>query len=498
MNDAKTKFKALLAKMHAYNHAVSALNYDAETVMPKKGADDLAKTLGVLSEESYRLSTGDEMRELLASLGQVKDELDIVTRREVEELDLELTKLSRIPMEEYVQYSMDVSAATNCWRTAKLQNDFAAFAPYLEKIVAYNRRMPRYIKPEMKPYDALLDEFEKDLTMDTLDVYFKNVREALVPVVHAIGERGVQPDMEPLHASFPVEGQRKLTDKLASILTIDRDRCAIGEVEHPFTGGTSKNDVRLTTHYHENDVLSSFFSVVHEGGHSIYELNTGDELVGSPLGTGASMGIHESQSRLFENMIGRSREFIELVYPSMAEIFPQQMKRISPEHLYRAANYAAPSLIRTEADELTYSMHIMVRYELEKQLIDGTLEVRDLPEAWRALYMEYLGVKVPDDTHGVLQDSHWAGGTFGYFPSYSIGSAYAAQIYDAMAHSVDISGAIRSGDLSPIVRHLTERIYRFGCIKKPAELILSACGAEFDPSYYTRYLTEKYTALYEL
>ncbi|HWQ57830.1 MAG TPA: carboxypeptidase M32 [Clostridia bacterium] len=498
MQETVKSLKALLAKMHAYEHAMVALYYDSETVMPKKGAEGLAQTMGVLSEEGYKLSTGNEMRELLAKLAPEKDALDEITRREVEELGEKLAKLEKIPMEEYVQYSMDVSAATNCWREAKNKNDFASFAPHLEKLVAFNRKLPGYIRPELPKYDALLNEYEKGLTMAMLDDYFANVRSALVPLIREISERGEQPDVSPLKVSFPIPQQRLLTDKLVALLTIDRDRCALGEVEHPFSGGISKNDVRLTTHYHEHDVLSSFYSVVHEGGHSIYELNTGDDLMGSPLGTGASMGIHESQSRLFENMIGRSREFIGLAYPAMAELFPAQMKKVSPELLYRAANRAEPSLIRTEADELTYSLHIMVRYELEKKLIGGTLEVKDLPEAWNALYQEYLGVDVPDDTHGVLQDSHWSGGSFGYFPSYSIGSAYAAQIYDAMGQSLDIPATVKSGDLSPIVAWLTEKIYRFGSLKKPNELILNACGKPFDPSYYTRYLTEKYRALYAL
>lgn len=498
MQETVQSFKALLARMHAYQHAMSALQYDAETVMPKKGADDYAKTMGVLSEESYKLSTGDEMRTLLAKLKPEKDNLDEITRRETEELGESLEKLEKIPMEEYVQYSMDVSASTQVWKKAKAENDFASFAPYLEKLVAFNRKMPGYIKPELPKYDALLNEFEKGLTMQALDVYFADVRSALVPLIGEITERGVQPDVSPLKVSFPIPQQRLLTKKLVSVLTIDRDRLALSEVEHPFTGGISKNDVRLTTHYYENDVLSSFFSVVHEGGHSIYELNTADELIGSPLGTGASMGIHESQSRLFENMIGRSRAFINLLYPTMAELFPEQMKKVSPGLFYRAANMAQPSLIRTEADELTYSLHIMVRYELEKKLIGGTLEVKDLPGAWNALYKEYLGVDVPDDTHGVLQDSHWAGGSFGYFPSYSVGSAYAAQIYDAMAKDVDIDATVSAGDLSPIVAWLTEKIYRFGCLKKPNELILNACGKPFDPAYYTRYLTQKYRAIYSL
>lgn len=498
MEETIKSFKALLAKMHAYQHAMGALHYDAETVMPKNGAADFAQSMGVLNEESYKLSTGSEMRELLAKLAPEKDALDEITRREVEELGEQLEKLERIPMEEYVQYSMDTSAAMQVWKAAKNSNDFASFAPHLEKLVAFNRKLPGYLNPDLPKYDALLNEYEKGLTMEMLNGYFAGVRAALVPLIREISECGAQPDASALRASFPIPRQRLLSDRLVSILTIDRERCALGEVEHPFTGGVSKNDVRLTTHYHECDVLSSFFSVVHEGGHALYELNTADELVGSPLSTGASMGIHESQSRLFENMIGRSREFIRLVYPAMAELFPEQMKRVSPELLYRAANRAEPSLIRTEADELTYSLHIMVRYELEKQLIGGALEVSDLPEAWNALYKEYLGVDVPDDTHGVLQDSHWSGGAFGYFPSYSIGSAYAAQIYDAMSRFIDIPATVSSGDLSPIVAWLTERIYRFGMLKKPNELILSACGKPFDPGYYTRYLTQKYRALYNL
>lgn len=498
MEETVKSFKALLAKMHAYQHAISTLHYDAETVMPKKGAADFSQTMGVLSEESYKLSTGDEMRDLLAKLAPKKDALDEITRREAEELGEQLEKLARIPIAEYVQYSMDMSAAMQVWKVAKNGNDFASFAPHLEKLVAFNRKLPGYINPELPKYDALLNEYEKGLTMAMLDEYFANVRAALVPLIREIADCGQQPDTAPLKASFPIPQQRLLTDRLVSLLTIDRARCALGEVEHPFTGGVSKNDVRLTTHYHEYEVLSSFFSVVHEGGHALYELNTADELIGSPLGTGASMGIHESQSRLFENMIGRSRAFIDLVYPAMVELFPGQMRCVSPELLYRAANRAEPSLIRTEADELTYSLHIMVRYELEKKLIAGTLEVKDLHEAWNALYKEYLGVDVPDDAHGVLQDSHWSGGAFGYFPSYSIGSAYAAQIYDAMGQHIDITACVKSGDLFPIVAWLTEKIYRFGMLKKPSELILNACGKPFDPSYYTRYLSEKYRALYSL
>ena len=245
-------------------------------------------------------------------------------------------------------------------------------------------------------------------------------------------------------------------------------------------------------------MASSLYSVVHEGGHALYELHTGDELNDSPLGTGTSMGIHESQSRLFENIIGRSEEFTRLIFPKMEELFPEQLKGVTAWDFYRAVNKSVPSLIRTEADELTYSFHIMVRYELEKQLIGGTLSVDDLPAAWNKLYKEYLGVDVPDDTHGVLQDSHWSGGSFGYFPSYAIGSAYGAQFMDAMRKDVDVDAVIRSGDLSPVVDWLTDKIYRFGMVKTPEQLIRDTCGAPFDPQFYVDYLTAKFTDIYGL
>ena len=498
MQETVKRFKAHLAKMHAYSHAMGVLYYDSETVMPKAGVEGLGATIGVMSEESYRLSTAPELKEMLKELNANKDALDEVTRREAEEMAEELSHMEKIPMEEFVAYQVAQNEAGNVWRQAKVNNDFAAFAPHLEKLIGYQKKFASYIHPEMPAYDALLDQYEKGLTMETLDAYFKNVREKLVPLIHAIGERGRKIDTSFLDKAFSVEKQKLLSDHIMQVMCIDRDCCAIGETEHPFTTNFNKRDVRITTHYYPESLLSSFYSVVHEGGHATYELNTGDELFGSPLGGGSSMGIHESQSRFFENIIGRSREFIGLVYPKLMELFPEELSGVTEEMLYLAANKSEPSLIRTEADELTYSLHIMVRYELEKQLIGGTLTVAELPERWNALYKEYLGVDVPDDTRGVLQDTHWSGGMFGYFPSYSIGSAYASQIYAAMQKELDVPALVKEGKLQPVIDWLTEKIYRFGCMKKPGELIGNACGAPFDPTYYTDYLKDKYCAIYGL
>ena len=282
------------------------------------------------------------------------------------------------------------------------------------------------------------------------------------------------------------------------VLTIDRDHCNIGEVEHPFTTNFSKDDVRITTHYHEKAFASSMYSVIHEGGHALYELNIGDDIKYSPLGGGASMSIHESQSRFYENIIGRSEAFLTYILPDIQKLGPKALKDVTPHDFYLAVNKSKPSLIRTQADELTYCFHVMIRYELEKQLIAGTLAVKDLPAAWNALYKEYLGVDVPDDTRGVLQDSHWSSGSFGYFPSYALGSAYGAQMLKVMERDIPVWELVAKGDLKPIVGWLTERIYRYGRLLKPNELILKACEAPFDPHYYVEYLKNKYTEVYGL
>ncbi|MBO6062097.1 MAG: carboxypeptidase M32, partial [Clostridia bacterium] len=270
------------------------------------------------------------------------------------------------------------------------------------------------------------------------------------------------------------------------------------ETEHPFTTGFNKHDLRITTHYYENDLASSMYSVIHEGGHATYEMGNGDELIGSPLFGGASCGMHESQSRFYENLIGRSKGFCELVLPAIKEIFPAELEGVTAEAFYRAVNRAEPSLIRTEADELTYSLHVLIRYEIEKKLIHGELDTKDLPSEWNRLYKEYLGVEVPCDKEGCLQDSHWSGGSFGYFPSYSLGSAYGAQILAHMKKELDFEGLIAKGDIASITAWLREHIHKYGMIKKPAELIRICCGEDFDPQYYIDYLSDKFGKLYDL
>ena len=496
MQEKIEKYKSYLKKMHAYNHALGVLYYDMETAMPKGGAEDLGTTIGTLSEVIYKMETDPELKALVKELYDCRDSLDWITRREVEVHQEEIARIDCIPMEEYVEYQTTLSIASTVWQKAKVENDYESFKPYLQKIIDYNRKSALYYAPDKDPYDTLLDIYEKGLDKKTLDPFFSRLSEAFQPLVKKCTAAKDSIDDSFLKLDYPVPLQRILSDELMRLIGIDRNYCSIGEVEHPFTTNFSKHDVRITTHYHEDAVASSLYSVVHEGGHALYELHIGDDLAGSPLATGTSMGIHESQSRLFENIIGRSEGFIRVLYPKLTELFPEQLKGVTARDFYRAVNKSVPSLIRTEADELTYCFHVMIRYELEKQLISGTLSVDDLPAEWNRLYKEYLGIDVPDDTHGVLQDSHWSGGSFGYFPSYAIGSAYGAQFMHCMRQDIDVDSAVASGDLKPVNSWLTEKIWKYGTLKTPAELIRDVCGAEFDPEYYIRYITEKMNSVY--
>ena len=483
--------------MHAYNHAMSALYLDAGTVAPKNTTAGRNVTMEVLSRVTFELSTDPKRGELIAYLEANADELDASTRRQVEVARKSFDQMSRIPAEEYVAYSVLLNESQDVWEKAKNDSDFALFAPYLEKIVDFNRKFAGYYNPELAPYDALLNEFEEGLTMETLDGFFAQLRGAIVPLLAAT--QAAKPiDDSFLELAYPIEVQRKFSDYLMDLLGLDRGHCGIAETEHPYTLTFNNKDVRITTHYHEKNMTFAMYSTIHEGGHALYELGCGDEYEFTNLSGGASMSIHESQSRFYENIIGRSRAFVEVYFPKLKELFPQQLENVTAEMFYRAVNKAQPSLIRTEADELTYCIHVMIRYEIEKQLIAGTLAVADVPAAWNRMYKDYLGIDVPDDKNGCLQDSHWSGGMIGYFPSYALGSAYGAQMLAKMQEDLgDIYADVAKGDLSRITGWLREKIHRHAGFKKPAPLFEDVCG-KFDAKFFTDYLTRKFSELYDL
>ena len=497
--DTKAMIEQLMSlqrKIAAYNHATGLIYFDGVTGAPRGTAENRGETLSILSEESYKLATGEETANHLDALHEREAELDEKTRRMVFLMRKDIDELRKVPMDEYIAMQRLFNESDAIWHEAKEKSDYALFEPYLQRILDTLVRYARYVAPQKEPYDYWLGNNEQGLTREKCEQFFATLREGLVPLIGRV-KAAPQVDDSFLHGHFPIQDQRVLSDELMKLMCIDRDHCGIAETEHPFTTNFSRYDVRITTHYLEDNLASSMYSVIHEGGHALYELHTGKEMAYTCLGAGVSMGIHESQSRFYENLIGRSRPFVQTVAPVLRRLFPQ-LKGISDEQFYLGFNRSEPSLIRTEADELTYCLHIMVRYELEKRLFAGELSVHDLPAEWNRLYKEYLGVEVPDDREGVLQDSHWSFGGMGYFPSYALGSAYGAQLLQRMKQTVPVDEAVGQGNLAPVNDWLEKHIWQYGSLYEPGVLLEKALGEPFDPGCYVRYLTDKFTEIYNL
>ena len=496
LHEAREQLSALQARLSAYRHALGLINYDGATAAPKNTAANRAHTMPILSEAVYRIATGPETVSLLEFLDDRRDELSEKERRQVFLLLKDLRFMQKIPMDEFLAYRRLLVESDDVWHRAKAADDFASFAPYLERIFEAKRRFAGYAAPEKDPYDYWLNDYEAGLTRQTCDAFFAAVRAGIVPLLQAVREAEPLSDACIL-GDFPEPEQKELALYLMDLIGLDRGRVGLSTTEHPFTTSLGSHfDTRITTHIYRENVSYSLFSVVHEGGHALYETGVADDLAYTVLDGGVSMSIHESQSRFYENIIGRSRGFCRLIFPKLRELFPADMAGRTPEELYRAVNRAEPSLIRTEADEVTYCLHIMVRYELEKRVMAGELAVKDLPGEWNRLYKEYLGLDVPDDRSGVLQDSHWSGGSVGYFPSYALGSAYGAQFLAKMKETVEVDGCVERGDFSPINDWNREHIWRHGALYTPAELLDRVLGGPFDPSYYIAYLRGKCADVY--
>ena len=495
----KNALRALEKQLYAYNYAQALMSCDEATAAPPCSEAGRAEAAEVLSRAAFALLVNGDTAALLRQAAET--DLDPQLAAEVRELQRRYDEIARIPADEYAAFTRLVQQAIPAWGRAKRANDFAAFAPYLESIVGARRKQAAYFAPERHPYEVLLDRYERGLTIATCDRFFAELRETILPLLDQIRSHGTPVRTDFLDNDWPLPAQQALAREIMRRWGLDPDHCVLAESEHPFTEGLWHGDVRITTHYMPRDMVSSLYSVAHEGGHALYELNVDAAYDYTVLAGGSTMALHESQSRLFENLVGRSKAFLQGLWPALTDLFPSQLAGVSLEEFYRAVNRAEPGLIRTDADELTYSLHIMVRYELEKALIEGSLAVRDLPAAWNAKYRQYLGVDVPDDAHGVLQDIHWACGDLGYFPSYALGSAYGAQAWDdlnARFGAGVLDAQLAAGNLEPLKGALRDRLWKYGASREPAELVKSLCGGDFDVRHYTRYLRDKYAALYAL
>jgi len=495
IKNAIKNFNELEQLQNAYHYTMGITNFDGNTVAPKNSYKARGLALSVLSGEVYKKFINKEVKELLAFLKENEKELNFLMTKKVDRYIEDYEKTSKIPMNEYIEYTKLQNESNHAWEEAKKNNTYETFAPYIQKMFDTNKRFATYRDNTKKPYDILLDDFEKGMEMKDIDNFFNYLKKEVVPIIkYSVKEyKGIRDDF--LTRKFPINKQKELSYILTDILKMDRNNFTIAESEHPFTTGLNNYDVRFTTHYYEDMIASSFYSTMHEAGHAIYGLNHGMELNGSILLGGASNGIHESQSRFYENLIGRSKEFINYIYPTMVKLFPDQLADVTADEFFKAVNKPKTSLIRIEADELTYSLHIMVRYEIERMMFEDDINVKELPAIWNSKYEQYLGITPPNDTKGILQDVHWSFGLIGYFPSYALGSAYASQFIAKMKETVNFNKEMAKGNFTNINKWLKENIQKYGAIYTPKELIQKACNEEFNPKYYCDYLKNKFTSL---
>ena len=498
LKEKVAEFKALNETMAAFGVAGSMFNWDMSTGGSKKGMNYRAKMIGIFTMKLFEIQTGDAMKSCLDTLGEHMEELDEVTRRMVVLSKKTYDNNTKIPKEEARAYAELQAKSQVIWEEAKEAQDYPMFQDVLGEIIEYQKKFVEYRGFEVHPYNPLLDDYEEGMTVEILDEYFENLKKHIVPLVKSINEKELPYNVDFLEKSFPIEKQKEFCIQLMDDLGFDYDAGEVKESVHPFTNGMNVNDVRLTVRYFENLMTSAVFSAAHEGGHAIYEQNIDENLEFTGLDTGVSSGIHESQSRMYENIICRSKAFWENYYPKLKTFFPKQLDGVSLEDFYAGINKVENSFIRVEADELTYSLHIIIRYEIEKAIMTGEVSVEELPALWNKKYKEYLGLDVPNDELGVLQDVHWSFGLFGYFPTYSIGSAYASQFAFYLKEEINFDEDLRDGNYKNVNEWLHKHIHQYGSLKTPEEIIVAATGKRFDSKYYVEYLTNKYKSLYNL
>ncbi|MCR4950768.1 MAG: carboxypeptidase M32 [Solobacterium sp.] len=490
------KYKDWIFRSSAYSMALSIIGIDKLTVAPPGGSAYRDERTAFLAGELFSIQTEPEIFAILAEMKDDED-LDGDTRRAAYLYWKHIRDISCIPKDEFVAADVLMNKSYDAWLKAKNEKDYSIFEPYLKQVIDIRKKFYSYRNSDTDLYDQMLDDFEPGMNREKYDAFFAALRERLVPLIRRITE-AEQIDDAFMYQNYDPSTQKKFTDHLLAYLHFDSEWGYQNETEHPFTSWTCENDCRTTTKYLADNLSSAMFSTIHEVGHATYEHDISPAYDGMILSEGVSSGMHESQSRLFENYLGRTEAFWTTLYPVLQEHFPEQLKDVSMEKFISAMNVSVPSLVRTEADELTYPLHIMVRYEIEKGLFDGTIAPEDLEETWNRKYKEYLGVDVPDASKGILQDVHWSDGSFGYFPTYALGSAFAAQFMHAMRKDMDVDAALREGRFDLCVSWLKDHIHKYGCRYDAEEILRMATGEGFNVNYYLDYLEEKYSALYHL
>lgn len=480
-----------------FSHIGSLLGWDQETYLPERGIEERAEQLALIEGLAHEKAVRPEIGDLLLELENEPDHSDAekaylrVARRE-------FNRETKLPSSLVTELARQTSLSQAAWVQARKDNDFSRFAPHLKTMIGLNLDMAQALDPCGKPYDVLLDLYELGSTEESIASVFSVMKGDLTRLLGKIRARP-QIDDSFLHRKVSARAQAKMSDYFMDAVGFDRLRGRLDTTAHPFTTTLGRDDIRITTRYIEDFFPSSIFSTIHESGHALYEMGIDPhpDFRGTRLADAASMAIHESQSRMWENIIGRSIQFWRRHYGAVAGMAEGALDGVNVEAFVAAANKVEPSLIRTEADEVTYGLHIIARFELESALISGALGVAEVPEAWNAKIKELLGLDVPDNASGCLQDIHWSMGSFGYFPSYALGNLYAAQFWAKMrADMPDLEKSIEAGDCAPALAWLRSNVHKSGTTYLPGELVEKATGAPLDPSHFARYLEGKYSAVY--
>jgi len=501
MSERLDGLKQRLGQLSDLGHAVSLAHWDQQTMMPPRGGEGRAESLATLTRISHEIFVDDETGRLLEGAaseinGSDPDDDDprliALVRRQWE-------KARRVPPDLAAELARAASVGQEAWVVAREEGNFDDFAPYLERNFELARQYVACHTDSGEfecPYDVLLDDYEPKLPSREVSDLFAQLKADLVPVISQLAE--AEPVEEwPLYAQFPVERQRELVLEVVAMMGFDRSAWRIDDTVHPFATRIGGGDVRITTRWDEHFFPTGLYGAMHECGHGLYEAGLPARLRRQPIGTTESLGMHESQSRLWENMVGRGRSFCTVLAPRIAALGGDELSRLDAGALYRAVNRVKPTFIRVEADEATYALHIILRYELEQELVEGTLAVRDLPEAWNARFEEYLGIPVTNNVDGVLQDVHWSAGLIGYFPTYALGNLIAGQLWErAHADLPDLEDELAAGELGPLREWLRERVHRHGAKFTTPELLAREVGAPISVTPFTNYLKAKLGDVY--
>lgn len=483
----------------AHRYALTQISCYGPSIDPANAVIDRGEAQAILESENRELLTDPETGALLDRLDNIPNLLSDTQKAQVRILRRDRDKLVNVPAEVQEDLTRLLARSGDAWHKAKARNDWASFAPYVDQIVTSLKKVAEYRDPNTNPYDLWLDYCEPGTSRAFYDGLFEQIRAVVVPLLTQIRARGWQPDNSVVTGRFDVRRQWELASDLVDLEGLDRDSLFVTSTEHPYSDALTTNYAIIAAHVFEDDLCSNIYTMLHEGGHALYECGVDPAFNYTSLKGGTSMGMHESQSRFFENYVGRSRAFSGPLLRTIARHFKGQFGRATPNQLYLAVNRVEGGPLRTEADELTYPLHIIIRYEIEQMLFSGEIDAAGVPQVWNEKYLSYLGVKVPDDTHGCLQDTHWADGLFGYFPTYALGSVIGAQLRRQMIlEGMDWEGVLSSGNLAPVRAWLEDRVWRYGRSKDSSEIIEAACKAPLNVTCYTDYLLEKFGEIYNI